>query len=99
MMSNYMDNYLNWLESTTPEERLGHTRTEQTRPRPYDGPEGRARLTGSLDTGGSLTGNDDDDPGEGMDSPCCEHCDHDPGLCHTGACITCRYDLPDYDRQ
>jgi hypothetical protein len=31
---------------------------------PYDGPEGRARLTGSLDTGGSLTGDDDDDPDE-----------------------------------
>ena len=31
------------------------------RPWPYDGPEGRARLTGSLDTGGSFTGDDDDD--------------------------------------
>ena len=35
--------------------------TEQSRPWPYDGPEGRARLTGSLDTGGSFTGDDDDD--------------------------------------
>lgn len=34
--------------------------TEQS-PWPYDGPEGRARLTGSLDTGGSFTGDDDDD--------------------------------------
>ena len=34
------------------------------RPWPYDGPEGRARLTGSLDTGGSFTGDDDDDSGE-----------------------------------
>ena len=32
-----------------------------TRPWPYDGPEGRARLTGSLDTGGSFTGDDDGD--------------------------------------
>lgn len=32
-----------------------------TRSWPYDGPEGRARLTGSLDTGGSFTGDDDDD--------------------------------------
>ena len=32
-----------------------------TRPWPYDGPEGRARLTGSLDTGGSFTGDDDDE--------------------------------------
>jgi hypothetical protein len=36
---------------------------------------------------------------EGRDSPCCEHCDHDPGLRHAGACITCDFDLPDYDRQ
>ena len=35
--------------------------TGQGRPWPYDGPEGRARLTGSLDTGGSFTGDDDDD--------------------------------------
>ena len=34
--------------------------TGQNRPWPYDGPEGRARLTGSLDTGGSFTGDDDD---------------------------------------
>jgi hypothetical protein len=25
-MTNYMDNYLNWLESTTPEERMGRGR-------------------------------------------------------------------------
>ncbi len=36
---------------------------------------------------------------EGADWPCCEHCDHDPGLRHAGQCITCVYDLPDYDRQ
>ena len=35
--------------------------TGQNRPWPYDGPEGRARLTGSLDAGGSFTGDDDDE--------------------------------------
>ena len=35
-----------------------------TRPWPYERPEGRARLTGSLDTGGSFTGDDDDDGDE-----------------------------------
>jgi len=31
------------------------------RPWPYDGADGRARLTGSLDTGGSFTGDDGDE--------------------------------------
>ena len=44
-----------------------------TRPWPYDGPEGRARLTGSLDTGGSFTGDDYDDEPEYRQSTtaCC----------------------------
>jgi hypothetical protein len=34
----------------------------RSRPWPHDGPEGRHRLTGSLDTGGGpFTGDDDDD--------------------------------------
>lgn len=72
MAGNYMDNFLDWLESTTPEERLVHPRQE-TRPWPYDGPEGRARLTGSLDTGGSFTGDDDDNDPEYRQSTtaCC----------------------------
>jgi len=44
-----------------------------TRPWPYDGPEGRTRLTGSLDTGGSFTGDDDDEDPESRQSTtaCC----------------------------
>lgn len=42
-----------------------------TRPWPYDGPEGRARLTGSLDTGGSFTGDDDDDYYRQSTTACC----------------------------
>jgi hypothetical protein len=47
-----------------------------SRPWPYDGPEGRARLTGSLDTGGSFTGADDDGPGPatGGRLVTCRHC-------------------------
>lgn len=39
-------------------------------------PEGRARLTGSLDTGGSFTGDDDDDtePATGGRLVTCRHC-------------------------
>ncbi len=38
------------------------------------------------------------DDWQDRDWPCCAHCDHDPGQPHIGECITCQYDLPDYDR-